>query len=66
MGIHGHGTGVHRHTAFTVLELLVTLVIAAVLLLTAVPAFQQFSWRQHIRAALLRHGISGCRPYSAC
>jgi type IV fimbrial biogenesis protein FimT len=52
MGIHGHGTGVHRHTAFTVLELLVTLVIAAILLLTAVPAFQQFSWRQHMRAAV--------------
>ncbi len=48
----GHGTGIHPQAAFTVLELLVTLAIAAILLLTGVPAFQQFTWRQHMRAAV--------------
>jgi type IV fimbrial biogenesis protein FimT len=52
MGIHGHGTGIQRHSAFTVLELLVTLTIAAILLVTGVPAFQQFTWKQHMRAAV--------------
>jgi len=46
MRIHEHGTG------FTVLELLVTLAIAAVLLVTGVPSFQHFTWRQHMRAAV--------------
>jgi len=52
MDIHGHGTGIHRQTAFTVLELLVTLTIAAILLVTGVPAFQQFTWKQHMRTAM--------------
>jgi type IV fimbrial biogenesis protein FimT len=52
MDTHGHGTGDRRHSAFTVLELLVTLAIASVLLLIAVPSFQQFTWRQHMRAAV--------------
>ena len=41
-----------RQSAFTVLELLVALTIAAVLLAMAVPALQQFTWRQHMRAGL--------------
>jgi type IV fimbrial biogenesis protein FimT len=50
--MHNHGTGIHRHAAFTVLELLVTLVIATLLLLIAVPSLQQFTWRQQMKAAL--------------
>ena len=52
MAIHGHGTGVRRYSAFTVLELMVVVAIAAILLLTGVPALQQFTWRQHMRAAV--------------
>ena len=40
MDIHGHGSG------FTVLELLVTLSIAAILLAAGVPSLQQFTQRQ--------------------
>ena len=52
MGIRSHGTGIRRQTAFTVLELLVTLTIAAILLVTGAPALQQFTWKQHMRAAV--------------
>ena len=52
MPIRRHGTGLHRSTAFTLLELLVGLVIATIMLLVAVPTFQQFTWRQHMRAAV--------------
>jgi len=41
-----------RQAAFTVLELLVALTIAAVLLAMAQPALQQFTWRQHMRAGV--------------
>jgi len=41
-----------RQSAFTVLELLVTLTIAAILLLTAAPALKHFTWRQHMRAGV--------------
>lgn len=46
MHIHAHGTG------FTVLELMVTLSIAAILLVSGLPALQQFTQRQHMKAAL--------------
>lgn len=46
MKIQGRGTG------FTVLELLVTLTIAAVLLVSGVPSVQQFSERQRMKAAV--------------
>jgi type IV fimbrial biogenesis protein FimT len=46
MDIHGHGTG------FTVLELLVTLSIAAILLAAGAPSLQQFTQRQHMKAAV--------------
>jgi len=52
MAIHGHGTDIRHDSAFTVLELLVVVAIATILLLTAVPALQQFTWRQHLRAAV--------------
>ena len=52
MRIHAHGTGIPRADAFTVLELLVTLAVAAILLLTAVPSFQQFTQRQQMKAAV--------------
>lgn len=59
MRIQAHGTGIQRMTAFTVLELLVTLVVAAILLLTAVPSFQHFTQRQHMKAAVsgLHNGL---------
>jgi type IV fimbrial biogenesis protein FimT len=44
---------VHPHPAgFTVLELLVTLTIAAVLLITGLPSLQAFSDRQRMKAAV--------------
>lgn len=46
MHIHGHGTG------FTLLELMVTLTIAALLLTAGVPSLQQFTQRQHMKAAV--------------
>jgi type IV fimbrial biogenesis protein FimT len=46
MFIHGHGTG------FTLLELMITLSIACILLLTGIPSFQQFTFRQHMKAAI--------------
>ncbi len=46
MHIHAHGTGV------TVLELMVTLAITAILLTAGVPSFQQYLYRQHVRAAV--------------
>ena len=52
MDIHGHGTGTRRRAGFTVLELLVTLTIAAILLVTGAPTFQQFTWKQRMRAAV--------------
>jgi len=52
MSIHAHGTGIRYLQAFTVFELLVTLAIAAILLLTGIPAFENFTHRQHMRAAV--------------
>ena len=39
--------------AFTVLELMITLAIAGILLASGIPSFQQFSYRQHMKAAVL-------------
>ncbi|MDT8321923.1 MAG: GspH/FimT family pseudopilin [Xanthomonadales bacterium] len=52
MDIHRHGTGRRLQSAVTVLELLVTLSIAGILLVTGVPSLQQFSWNQQIKAAV--------------
>ena len=41
-----------QSSGFTVLELLVTLSIAAILLAAGVPSLQQFTWRQHMKAAV--------------
>ena len=59
MHIHAHGTDITRAAAFTVLELLVTLAVAAILLLTAVPSFQQFTQRQKMKVAVnsLHNGL---------
>ena len=46
MDIHGHGTG------FTALEMMVTLSVVSILLLTGIPALQEFSMRQHMKAAV--------------
>ena len=50
MQIHGHGTG--KPTGVTALELMITLAIAAVLLATGLPSYQQYSQRQRMKAAL--------------
>jgi type IV fimbrial biogenesis protein FimT len=39
--------------AFTMLELMITVVIAAILLISGVPSFQRFSQRQHMKAAVI-------------
>ena len=69
MLIHGHGTGIARITAFTVLELLVTLAVATLLLVTGLPSFQQFSQRQQMIHPVLgllqmavEHGAVGSNP----
>ncbi|NCF63549.1 MAG: pilus assembly protein FimT, partial [Gammaproteobacteria bacterium] len=35
------------------LELMITVVIAAILLISGVPSFQRFSQRQHMKAAVI-------------
>lgn len=57
MQIHGHGTG------STVLELMVTLAVAAILLTAAVPSFESFSNRQRMKAAVsaLHHDLAAAR-----
>jgi type IV fimbrial biogenesis protein FimT len=53
MHIHAHGTGA------TVLELMVTLAIAAILVTAGVPSFQHYLHRQHVKAAVnqLHHDL---------
>jgi len=53
MRIHAHGTGT------TVLELMVTLAIAAILVTLSVPSFQQYLHRQQVKAAVeqLHHDL---------
>lgn len=46
MNIHGHGTGI------TVIELMVTLAVAAILLTVAAPSLEAFSNRQRMKAAV--------------
>jgi type IV fimbrial biogenesis protein FimT len=59
MHIQGHGTGSPLPSAFTVLELLVTLAVAAVLLMTGLPSFQRFAQQQQMKAAVngLQHAL---------
>jgi len=45
--------GWKTESAFTVLELMITLAIAAILLISGIPSFQRFSQRQHMKAAVL-------------
>jgi type IV fimbrial biogenesis protein FimT len=52
MRIHSHGTGHSLAAAFTLLELLITLSIASILLLIGVPAFQNFTLEQQMKAAI--------------
>ena len=51
MQIHGHGTGSPIPHGITVLELLITMSVISLLLVTGVPALQKFSWHQQIKAA---------------
>ena len=46
MEIHAHGTGL------SALEMMITLSVVSILLLTGIPAFQEFSMRQHMKAAV--------------
>jgi len=52
MNIHGHGTGHKLQTGFTVLELMITISVAGILMLTAAPSLQQFSRQQLMKAAV--------------
>lgn len=52
MKIHGHGTGHKLPSGFTVLELMITVSVACILLLTGMPSFLQFSQRQAMKAAI--------------
>ena len=52
MRIHSHGTGINRTSAFTALELLITVAVAAILLVTGLPSFRKFSQRQQMKAAV--------------
>jgi type IV fimbrial biogenesis protein FimT len=52
MCIHDHGTDLRRNPGFTVLELMLTVSIACILLLTGIPSFQQFSRLQNMKAAV--------------
>ena len=52
MHIHGHGTGGRFDEGFYVLELMVTLIIACILLLTGIPSFRQFTLQQRMKAAV--------------
>lgn len=52
MNIHGHGTGQRIHVGFSVLELMLTISVACILLLTGIPSFQAFSRQQSMKAAV--------------
>jgi type IV fimbrial biogenesis protein FimT len=51
MRIERHGSGISKHGGLSILELMITLSIAAILLVTGIPSFQQYSLKQHIKAA---------------
>lgn len=52
MEIHGHGTGNKVPPGFTVLELMITVTVACILLLTGIPSLQKFSRQQKMKAAI--------------
>ena len=52
MRIRGHGTGSKFEEGFTLLELMITLSIASIVLLTAAPSLQQFTLKQRMKAAI--------------
>jgi len=52
MRIHSHGTGKPFQTGITVLELMITLTIAAILFSASLPAYQQFTLKQRMKAAV--------------
>ena len=51
MQIHGHGTGKPILSGITALEMLITMAIVSLLLVSGLPALQQFIWHQQIKAA---------------
>ena len=52
MQFHGPSRASRPQCGFTVLELMVTVSIAGLLLVTGIPSFQNFSQQQHIKAAV--------------
>jgi type IV fimbrial biogenesis protein FimT len=52
MIIHAHGTGQKPITGFTVLELMLTVSVACILLLSGLPSFQRFSQKQLMKTAV--------------
>ena len=52
MWFHGHNRASRLQCGFTVLELMITVSIAALLLVTGIPSFQNYSQQQHIKAAV--------------
>ena len=52
MHIKHHDSLESPQQGFTALELMVTLSIVSILLLAGIPGLQQFTWRQHLKAAI--------------
>ena len=52
MGIEGHGTGGRFVRGITLLELMITVSIAAILLVVGIPSFKEFMARQRMKAAV--------------
>ena len=52
MDIHGHGTGIRYQFGLTLLELLITIALAAILLVGGIPAFGSFVTKQRMKAAV--------------
>lgn len=63
MTIHGHGTGIAAQSGLTVLELIITLTIAATTLVIGIPSLQAFIQEQHIKSAVgtLHHSLNRAR-----
>jgi len=52
MHIHGHGTGIRFQPGLTLLEVMITLTIAAILLAAGEPSFREYTQKQRMKAAV--------------